>query len=137
MQYQPDVVECTMTSISRMLSGALLVGAALPLATPAGALPLGASLQLRDASTPAVQTIQWRHGWGGGHWGHRGGWGWGGVGLGFAAGALIGSALAAPYYPYGYYAPGYYAFAPAYAPPYYAYGFRPRVHVRHYRHYRW
>jgi hypothetical protein len=113
-----------MTSISRMLSGALLVGAGLPLATPAGALPLGASLQLRDASTPAVQTIQWRHGWGG-------------VGLGFAAGALIGSALAAPYYPYGYYAPGYYAFAPAYAPPYYAYGFRPRVHVRHYRHYRW
>jgi len=39
---------------------------------------------------------------------HRGGWGWGwGLG-GFAAGAVVGSALAAPYYnPYGYY--GYYA----------------------------
>jgi hypothetical protein len=35
----------------------------------------------------------------------RGGWGWGwGLG-GFAAGAIVGSALAAPYYyaPYGYY----------------------------------
>jgi hypothetical protein len=60
------------------------------------------------------------------------------VGLGFAAAALIGSALAAPYYSYGY-APAYYAYAPAYyAPPrYYAYGFRPRAYVRHYRHYRW
>jgi hypothetical protein len=41
-----------------------------------------------------------------------GGWGWGwGLG-GFAAGAIVGSALAAPYYyPYGgYYAP--YAYAP-------------------------
>ena len=130
------LMECDMTSMSRMLSAALLVGTTLPLAAPARALPLAASLQLRDASTSAVQTVQWRHGgWGGGHWGHRGGWG--GVGLGFAAGALIGTALAAPNYPYGYYAPGYYAYAPAYAPPYYAYGFRPRVHVRHYRHYRW
>ncbi len=43
----------------------------------------------------------------------RGGWGWG-LG-GFAAGAIIGSALARPYYyPYGYY--GYYAPYP-YAPP--------------------
>jgi hypothetical protein len=42
----------------------------------------------------------------------RGGWGWG-LG-GFAAGAVIGSALARPYYPYGYY--GYYAPYP-YAPP--------------------
>jgi hypothetical protein len=39
----------------------------------------------------------------------RGGWGWG-LG-GFAAGAVIGSALARPYYPYGYY--GYYAPRPA------------------------
>jgi hypothetical protein len=43
-------------------------------------------------------------------WG-RGGWGWGwGLG-GFAAGAIVGSALAAPYYnPYGYY--GYYGYGP-------------------------
>jgi hypothetical protein len=127
-----------MSSISRMLSAALLVGATLPVAAPAQALPFAASLQLRDTSTPAIEPVQWRHGgWGGGHWRHGGGWGWGGIGVGFAAGALIGTALAAPYYPYGYYAPRYYAYAPAYAPPYYAYGFRPRVSVRHYRQYRW
>jgi hypothetical protein len=47
------------------------------------------------------------------HW--RGGWGWG-VGAGFLAGALIGGALARPYY----YAPGPYYYAPGpyyYAPP--------------------
>jgi hypothetical protein len=45
----------------------------------------------------------------------HGGWGWGwGLG-GFALGAAVGSALAAPYYnPYGYY--GYYAPYP-YPPP--------------------
>ncbi len=58
------------------------------------------------------------------HWG--GGWGWG-VGAGFLAGALVGGALASPYYyapgPYYYY-PGYY-----YAPgPYYHY---PYHHYRH------
>lgn len=63
--------------------------------------------------------------WGPGGWGWRGGWGWGwGLG-GFAAGALVGSALAAPYYyPYGYY--GYYGYGPYYGPgPYYYYGCRP------------
>jgi hypothetical protein len=62
-------------------------------------------------SAPAL--AQHYHGghWGhyGGHWGH-GGWGWGGAAIGgFAAGALVGSALAAPsyyYYDPGYYAPG-------------------------------
>ena len=63
----------------------------------------------------------------------RWGRGWGGPGLigGFAAGAIIGSALARPYgYPYAYY--GYYAPAPVYydyyvpAPAYYGYyGPRP------------
>jgi len=52
--------------------------------------------------------------WGGG--GRGGGWGWG-LG-GFAAGAIVGSALAAPYYyggygPYGYYGAPY----PYYGPP--------------------
>ena len=41
----------------------------------------------------------------GGHWGHHGGWGGAAIG-GFAAGALLGSALAAPSYYYGN--PGYY-----------------------------
>jgi len=52
----------------------------------------------------------WHGGWGG--W-HGGGWGWGG----FAAGAVVGAALAAPYYyPYGYYPYGYYG---GYPYPYY------------------
>lgn len=44
--------------------------------------------------------------WGhhGGHWGHHGGWGGAAIG-GFAAGALLGSALAGPRY---YHDPGYY-----------------------------
>ena len=49
-------------------------------------------------------------GWrgGGGHW-HGGGWGWG-VGAGLA-GFALGSALASPYYGYGYdYGPGYYGY---------------------------
>ena len=59
-----------------------------------------------------------RHGgWSG--W-HGGGWGSAGLGVGLATGAIIGAALAAPYYDYGYYAPGYayapeYAYAPGYA----------------------
>ena len=69
-------------------------------------------------------------------------WGWWGPGLvgGFAAGAIVGSALARPYYyPYGYY--GYYAPAPVYydyyvpGPAYYGYGPRPYYGCwrRHYR----
>lgn len=48
-----------------------------------------------------------------GGWGHRhGGWGWG-AGAGFAAGALLGGALASrPYY--GSYGPGYYYGEPGY-----------------------
>lgn len=59
------------------------------------------------------------------HW--HGGWGWG-VGAGFLAGALIGGALARPYYyspgPHYYYDPGPYYYAPG---PYY-YGYH---HHRH------
>lgn len=58
-----------------------------------------------------------RGGWRGGGWGYRGGYyrGWGpGIGLGIAGGALLGGALAAPYY-YG----GYYGGAPYYDDGYY------------------
>ena len=55
-----------------------------------------------------METVQWRRGWG-----YRGGWGWGGVGAGFVAGAVIGGALASPYYGYDpYYYPGPYAVPP-------------------------
>jgi len=61
----------------------------------------------------SVEIVQWRRGWGGGGWGYRRGWGWGGVGAGLVAGAVIGSALASPYYGYDpYYYPG-----PYVAPP--------------------
>jgi hypothetical protein len=51
-------------------------------------------------------------------WGCRGGWGWRGPALlgGLAAGAIVGGALAAPYYGYG---------GPYYGGPYYAGGYYP------------
>ncbi len=71
------------------------------------------------ASLPTSANAQW-----------RAGWGLGGFGVGLAAGAIIGGALAAPYYSYGY-APGYsygYAYAPAYGYAYapgYSYAYAP------------
>jgi hypothetical protein len=64
-----------------------------------------------------VTEVQWRRGWRGGY-GYRGGYrgryyGPGiGLGIGLATGALIGGALASPYYAQGYYGSGYYAPAP-------------------------
>jgi len=68
------------------------------------------------ASAPAFAQHHGGHCGHGGHWGHHGGWGWGGGAIGgFAAGALLGSALAAP----GYYFddPGYYDVPDVYAGP--------------------
>lgn len=58
------------------------------------------------ASATDASAQRWHHR-------HHGGWGWG-AGAGFAAGALLGGALASrPYYGGGYYSgPGYYAAAP-------------------------
>jgi hypothetical protein len=97
---------------TKTLAAALVAGSVSSLAGSAGAVPLSASLGLREASTPAVQQVQWRRGWG-----------WGGFGVGLAAGALIGGAIAAtrPYYGYGYGYPGYYGYN--YAPAYYGYGY--------------
>jgi hypothetical protein len=139
--------------VYRTLAAALIAGSASALAGSAQAVPLSASLSLRDASTSEVQPVQWRRGWGG-------------IGFGLAAGALFGAALAAPYYRYGYggygyggygcygcgypayayggYYPSYryaytpyysYAYAPAYysygyASPYYAHASYPRVRYR-------
>jgi len=122
-----------MTLLKRTLAAAVIAGGVASLAGPANAVPLAASAALRDAATPAVQTVQWRR------------FGWGGFGFGLAAGALIGSAFAAPYY-YGGYAPAYYgysypaysysypaysygysypAYSYSYAPSYYSYGYAP------------
>jgi hypothetical protein len=91
----------TMTSI-RIL-GAAVVLAALSAGgiTPATAAPIGQSLAATAPPSGLTEPVYWRgRGWG---------WGWGGP---FIAGAVIGGALAAPYY---YYGPGpYYR---AYGPP--------------------
>jgi hypothetical protein len=97
-------------------------------------------------SVPALSDAAQARGFGGfgmhGGFGHLGGWGggwggsgWDGVGLGLATGALIGAALATPYYGYGYpYAFGYgYPYAYGYGYPaaydYGYYGYAPAYSV--------
>jgi hypothetical protein len=114
---------------TKALAVALLAATSSWGAGAAGAAPLGStSLTLQDASTPAVQTVAWRGGFGRGGWG--GGWrgghggGWGGPAAGLAAGAIIGGAVAASQPWYGYdYSPGYYGYG--YDPGYYSYGYAP------------
>lgn len=108
------------TTIACALAGAVLAGQV----EQAGAAPLPTHVAtMKAAASNDVTQVHW-----------RGGWGWG-LG-GFAAGAIIGSAIAGapygyyggPYYPYGYgygYAPAYYGYGPGY------YGYR-----RYYRPYR-
>src|SRR5262249_29006146 len=84
-----------------------LAAASLPLiAGSAGAAPLSPSLALKNADAASIETVQWRRG-------HRGRWI--GPAAGFAAGVVVGGALAPRYYDYGY--PGYsaYAYDPGYA----------------------
>jgi hypothetical protein len=97
-----NVVETKRGGVMRKTLSALLTAASLGIA----AVP----------SLPSPAEARW--GWG---------WGWGGFGVGLATGAIIGGALARPYYPYygyygGYYAPAYYY------PPYYGYGYYPRYY---------
>ena len=110
-------VEEIMILLNRTMTAALIAGGISSLPSSAHAVPLGASLSLRDASTSQVQTVQWRR------------WGWGGFGVGLAAGAIVGAALSAPYYRYGYYGYGYPAYSYGYYPAYsysypaYSYGY--------------
>ena len=106
----------------KILATAAVAGSAWSIAGSADAVPLAASLSLRDASTPLAQTVQWRR------------WGWG-VGAGVVAGAIVGSAIARssyyyggyPAYGYGGYAGygygGYPAYSYGYASPGYSYGY--------------
>jgi hypothetical protein len=131
------------TAIACSLAGVVIAGQI----QQAAAAPLPTNVATMKAAVgDDVTQVHWR----------GGGWGWGLGGL--AAGAIIGSAIAAgapygyyggPYYGYGYgypaygYAPAYYggyAYAPVYPRyyrpyrPYYSYGYyRPyRVYHRHY-----
>jgi hypothetical protein len=95
----------------------------------ASAAPLSGALALKNATPNDVLSVG---GWGGGHgWGGGPGWrggccwrgpGWGAVGAGVVAGALIGAAVAGPPVVYG--PPAVYAPPPPgyYAPPPPAYG---------------
>ena len=118
-----------MTNHARKLVAAIVFGAGvLSVATVADASPTSGALAIKNAVPANVEAVQWRRGWGGGGW-RGGGWGyrrgWGGAGAGFVAGALIGSALASPYYGYGPYPGPYYVAPPApvyYGPPAAVYG---------------
>jgi hypothetical protein len=94
--------------------GAILVAAAIPIsAGPTAAAPLSQSLALNNADVATVEQVQYRR-WNRGRW-------VGPAAAGFAAGAIIGSALAPRYYNDGYYAYG----AARYGDGYYAYGAAP------------
>jgi hypothetical protein len=117
-----------MSPLSDRVSTMMLIATVSSVASSAHAIPLSAgSLALRDAATPAVETVQWR-GWGGwrGGWGWggwRGAWGWGGLGIGLTAlaAAPYYSGYYSPYYSSYYYSPAYYGY---YVPTYYgAYGY--------------
>ena len=72
----------------RKLALAASLGAGIAsFATVASALPVFDALAIRNAAPPTVEKVQWRWGWG---WGAP-------VAAGVVAGALVGSALAAPY----------------------------------------
>ena len=78
----------------RKLALAASLGAGIAsFATVASALPVFDALAIRNAAPPTVEKVQWRWGWG---WGAP-------VAAGVVAGAVVGSALAAPYYGYGPY----------------------------------
>ena len=97
-----------MNKSSRVMLLALMVAAAPALVTPVIAAPVASSLMLRSAAVPSVETVRYRHGYGGAA-----------VGLGIA-GALIGGAILGATQPYGYYGypPGYYGPAYVVPPPY-------------------
>jgi hypothetical protein len=105
------------TSLRTLAASILLVASMIGSVGTASAAPVVDHLAIKNASPSTIEVVQWR----------GGGWGWGApVAGGFVAGALLGSALAAPYYYgsgpyyYPYYQRPYYAPAPAgyYAPNY-------------------
>jgi BA14K-like protein len=107
------------TSLRTLGPSILLVASVTGCVDAASAAPVIDRLAFKNASASTIEFVQWRGGWG---------WGWGAPAAGgFVAGALVGSALAAPYY----YAPGpYYPYYPSpYYPPapagYYARGSGP------------
>jgi BA14K-like protein len=113
---------------SKVLAVMLMTAAAPLLVVPATAAPISSPVVLRDAVAPAAETVQFRGGRAGGFRGGRvGGFGGGYRGRGFGGPALgvgigaavIGGALLAQPYGYGYQPYGYgyqpYGYDPGYA----------------------
>src|SRR5262245_31900293 len=100
-------------TITKLIAAAFISVVVPSYASTASAAPAAGALAIKIAASSNIGQVRW--GWRGG-WGR--GWGWGG-GAGVAAGALIGGALAAPYYYGGYYGGPYYYASPYYADPYY------------------
>jgi hypothetical protein len=92
------------TSLRALLASTLLAASIAGCGGAASAAP-GFDHLAFNAAPSTIELAQWRGGWG---------WGWGApVAGGFVAGALLGGALAAPYY----YAPGPYYYPSPYYPP--------------------
>jgi hypothetical protein len=123
--------DCVMNISAKILAAALMAAAAPCLVAPAAAAPMSSPLELRNAVTPSIETVQYRRGWRGGY--RNGGYVGGGLGLAGAgiglAGAIVGGAIIGATRPYGYYGYGYdgyegygpgYGYAPGYVavPPY-------------------
>ena len=97
-------------SLRVLMAAAVLATSMLPFSGSVSAMPLAGGFALKNAAPSAVESVQFR----------RRGWGWGGVGAGFVAGALLGGALVGPRYygpgPY-YYGPGPYVVPGPYPAP--------------------
>ncbi|MBR0723296.1 BA14K family protein [Bradyrhizobium manausense] len=95
----------------RFVAGAcLLAGLSAATLTAVSAAPVGQPLAMTQTAPGQIEQVRW--------YGHRR-WGGGAFVGGLAAGAIIGGAVAAPYYygsPY-YYGPGYPPPPAAYGPP--------------------
>ncbi len=110
--------------LNMSVAAVLAVGSAA-LSSAASATPVADALALKKATASDVVPV----------WGRGFGWGFG---AGLLGGAIVGGALAAPYYyggPYYYGAPYYYppAYEPAYPAP--GYGGDPASCARRYRSY--
>jgi hypothetical protein len=92
------------TALKTLVASALLAASMAGYAGTASAMPAVDHLAIKTAPPGTIEFVQWR------------GWGWGApaVAGGIVAGALLGSALATPYY----YGPGPY-YNPYYPRPYY------------------
>jgi hypothetical protein len=91
--------------MSKLIATAVFATTISSFARVTSAMPVSDALAIRNSVPVQVESVQWRRG--------LRGWGWRGAGAGFVAGAVIGGAIAAPYYGYGYRpyypAPNYYA----------------------------